>query len=179
MSRLFIVAAIIFVLSGTGTALSAQPTPVPNAAPDFSSMNFLMGTWHCVQSVPGRPGKRTETDTYTMAYDGWQMQDHSVSPPFDKYRTRTIVGDNWTTWDPTIKLWINQGVDNFGGYGLSTSSGWSGNSMIWNGTNPDGTVYRIVNTKLSDTKTSSKTWGNNKKGQAQRLQASGVCTKSQ
>src|ERR1700736_5746571 len=131
MSRLIVAAAITLALSSTGISLAAQPTPVPNTAPNFSSMNFLLGTWHCEASITARPGKRTETDTYRMAYDGWQMQDHTVAPPFDKARTRDIVGDDWTTWDPTIKLWINQGVDNFGGYGWSTSPGWTGNTITW------------------------------------------------
>jgi hypothetical protein len=178
MSRLLIVGAMMIALSSTGISLAAQPTPVPNAAPNFSSMNFLLGTWHCQQSVPGRPGNRTETDTYTMAYDGWQMQDHTVSPPWDKYRARDIVGDNWTTWDPTVKLWVNQVVDNFGAYGLMTSPGWTGNTLTWSGTNLDGTTARVVITKISETKTSTKIWGNNKKGQPQKLQASGTCTKS-
>lgn len=56
MSRLSIVGAIILALSGTSISLAAQPTPVPNAAPNFSSMSFLIGTWHCEQSGPGRPG---------------------------------------------------------------------------------------------------------------------------
>jgi len=178
MSRLCIVWVFIFALLGTGVALAAQPTPVPNAAPNFSSMNFQIGTWHCDQSVIGRPGDRKSTDTFTMAYDGWQMQDHNISPPFDRFRTRDYVGDSWTTWDPTIKLWINQSVDNFGGYGLLTSPGWTGNTLTWNGANPDGTVVRVVNTKISDTKTSFRAWGNNKKGQPQILQSSGTCTKS-
>ena len=178
MSRFLIAAAIMIALAGTGISLAAQPTPVPNAAPDFSSLKFQLGTWHCAQSITGRPGTRTETDTYTMAYDGWQMQDHFVSPPFDKYRTRDVVGDNWTTWDPTIKLWISQIVDNFGAYGLATSTGWTGNTMTWNSTNPDGTVGRQVWTKISARKVTYKTWGNTKKGQPQTLQTSGTCTKS-
>ncbi|HLW37687.1 MAG TPA: hypothetical protein VKR99_04610 [Candidatus Eremiobacteraceae bacterium] len=178
MRRLVTIGAIVFALSGTGISSASQPTPVPNMAPDFSSLNFLIGTWHCAQSIVGRPGIRTETDTYTMAYNGWQMQDHTVSPPFDKARTRNVVGDNWTTWDPTIKLWINQTVDNFGAYGLATSPGWVGKTMTWSGTNPDGTVGRSVNTKVSDTKIVYKNWGNTKKGQPQTLQSSGTCTKT-
>jgi len=178
MIRTLGVCAMVLALLGTGIALAAQPTPVPNTTPDFSSMNFLLGTWHCQQTVAGRPNTRLETDTYTMAYDGWQMQDHQVSPPFDKYRTRDDVGDTWTTWDPTIKLWVSQTVDNFGAYGLATSPGWVGSDATWTGTNPDGTTFRQVVTKASDTKYSYKTWGNNKKGEPVVVTGTGVCTKS-
>jgi hypothetical protein len=178
MIRTLGVCTLALALLGTGIAMAAQPTPVPNAAPDFSSMNFLLGTWHCHQTLVGRPGDRQETDTYTMTYDGWQMQNHSVSPPFDNNRTRDEVGDDWTTWDPSSKLWVNQIVDNFGSFGLTTSPGWVGNTMTWSFTNPDGTVGRLVNTKVSDAKVTQEIWGNSKKGQPQALTQSGTCTKS-
>ena len=178
MIRISAVCGLALALLGTSVALAAQPTPVPNAAPDFSSMSFQIGTWNCRQTIVGRPGTRMETDTYSMAYDGWQMQNHSVSPPFDKNRTRDEVGDDWTTWDPTIKLWINQVVDNFGSYGLSTSPGWVDNTMTWSQTNPDGTKGTNVVTKVSDTRYTYKTMGNNKMGDPQAATGSGVCTKS-
>ncbi|MBC5827137.1 MAG: hypothetical protein GIW99_05575 [Candidatus Eremiobacteraeota bacterium] len=177
MSRLLVAFAVMLSLLAGGAAMAAQPTPVPDTAPDFSSMNFLIGTWHCNQALAGRAGRK-ETDTYTMAYDGWQMQQHTVSPPFDKYRSRADVGDTFITWDPTIKLWVRQTVDNFGGYGLETSPGWAGDTMTWSGTNPDGTVNRTVITKVSDTKQTYKTFVNSKKGEPQTLGRSGTCTKS-
>jgi hypothetical protein len=178
MTKPLCASALALALIGGGIAMAAQPTPVPNTPPNFISMRFLLGTWACQQTLAGRPGDRTETDTYTMAYEGWQMQDHFVSPPFDKFRTRDIVGDSWITWDPTLKLWINQNVDNFGGYGLGTSPGWAGNVITWTFTNPDGTVGRTVETKVSDTKETYKSWGNYKKGQPLKLRLSQTCSKS-
>jgi hypothetical protein len=178
MIRSFIVSAILLVQVCGGIALAAQPTPVPDKPPDFSSMNFLLGTWHCHQTLAGRPGDRTETDTYSMAYDGWQMRAHFVSPPFDKYRTRDVVGDAWTTYDPRLKSWINQVVDNFGAYGLSASPGWVGNTITWKGTNPDGTEFKLVETKVSDTKETFTSWGNTKKGQPLVNMGTQTCSKS-
>ena len=177
MQKLLAAAALALVGLGASAVLAAQPTPVPNAKPDFSSMSFLLGTWHCVQTVPNRPGRRIETDTYTMAYDGWQMQDHTVSPSFDRFRARTIVGDNWTTWDPRLKIWVNQSVDNFGGYGMVTSSGWTGNTMTWTGTFPDGTTYRQVTTKVNDNRITYRSSGTNTKGGPVMPQGSGTCSK--
>jgi len=178
--RMIRVTSIGFALAvlESGYALAAQPTPVPYVAPDFSSMNFLLGTWRCDDHQAGRPGKRIEVDKYWIAYDGSQMQAHAVSPPFDKYRTRDEVEDTFTTYDPTIRLWINQYVDNFAGYGLSTSPGWIGDTLTWSWTNLDRTTGREVIMKISDAKTSFKDWGNNKRGQAMTVFLDGVCTKT-
>ena len=169
---------LAFAFLAGGIAMAAQPTPVPNTPPNFTSMRFLLGTWSCRQTLAGRSGVRKETDTYTMAYDGWQMQDHSVSPPFDKYRNRDLVGDSFVTWDPTLKLWINQNVDNFGGYGLLTSPGWVGNRITWSATNPDGTIARTVETKISDVKETFEGRYNDKKGQPLKAGLSQTCKKS-
>ena len=73
---------------------------------------------------------------------------------------------------------MNQSVDNFGGYGLSTSPGWVGNTMTWTGTNPDGTVGKLVETKVSDTKETFVTWANTKKGQPLVKRLTQTCSKS-
>jgi hypothetical protein len=178
MIRTALLCAVVVVLVGTGIAIAAVPTPVPNAAPDFSSLNFLLGTWQCHQNVPGRPGDRKETDTYSMSYDGWQMKDHAVSPPFDKYRTRDDVNDTYTTYDSMLKLWVSQTVGNFGEYGLASSPGWVGSTMTWSGMGLDGTTFRGTVTKVSDSKYTYKNYGNTKKGGPISLQFSGYCTKS-
>lgn len=178
MIRVTSICLVALAVLGSGIALSAHPTPVPNAAPDFSSMDFLLGTWRCDDHQAGRPGARIEVDKYSMAYDGWQMQEHAVSQPFDKYRARDEVEDTFTTYDPTIKRWVSQYVDNFGGYGLAESFGWTGETLAWTWTNPDGTTGREVDTKISDTNTSFKDWSNNKKGHPMTVFLSGVCTKT-
>ena len=93
MIRLRIIFAIAFVLLGSELALAAQPTPVPNTPPDFSLFNFEIGTWHCHETLAGRPGDRTETDTYTLSYDGWQLQAHS----FPLRLISIVPGMSWAT----------------------------------------------------------------------------------
>ena len=168
--------ALIGIAAIATAAPAAKPTPVPNAAPDFSSFNFLLGTWHCKQKID-RPGNRRETDVYTMAYDGWFLRNHFDSPPFDVFRTRHEIGDAWTTYDPTIKKWVGEVNDNFGGYGLTTSPGWSGNSITWMGSNPDGSTSRDTFTKVSDTTTTDKSWLKKPNG-SWKVTETSVCTKS-
>ena len=58
------------------------------------------------------------------------------------------------TYDPTIKQWVQDYMDNFGGYGISSSPGWQGNMLTWSSTGLDGTKVSDVATKVSDTETS-------------------------
>ncbi len=130
---------------------SAAPTPVPIAKPDFSPMNFYLGTWDCTQPLRGKT--RMETDVFAMSNDGMWMLDTATSPPFDQYRTVAQNSMTNMTYDPTIKQWVQDYMDNFGGYGISSSPGWQGNSLTWSSTGLDGTKVSDVVTKISDTQT--------------------------
>lgn len=71
-------------------------------------------------------------------------------------RGRTIVEENYLTYDPANKKWVSISVDNFGGYGMSTSPGYAGSTAVWtdmvaSGGAPLGTG---TITKTSDSKTS-------------------------
>jgi len=143
------------VVSTAQTTTAAAPTPVPVPHPDFTSMNFLVGTWTCTQ--PWRGKTRTETDVYTMSSDGMWLVDTATSPPFDPYRTVPKNGRMLTTYDPTIKRWVAIYYDNFGGYAIEATPGWQGNIASWAGQGLDGSTFGDVITKVSDTQTSDVT----------------------
>jgi hypothetical protein len=169
-----------FVLSALGCALlaiglsatplvstaqmttAAAPTPVPIPKPDFSPMNFLVGTWTCTQPLRGKT--RSETDVYTVSNDGMWLVDAATSPPFDQYRTVAQNTMTYMTYDPTIKQWVTTTYDNFGGYGLESTSGWQGNVASWSGKGLDGGSYSDVITKVSDTETSDANTTTDPKG---------------
>jgi hypothetical protein len=169
-----------FVLSALGCALlaiglsatplvstaqmttAAAPTPVPIPKPDFSPMNFLVGTWTCTQPLRGKT--RAETDVYTMSNDGMWLVDAATSPPFDQYRTVAQNTMTYMTYDPTIKQWVTTTYDNFGGYGLESTSGWQGNVASWSGKGLDGGSYSDVITKVSDTESSDANTTTDPKG---------------
>ena len=140
------------VVSTAQTATAAAPTPVPVPHPDFSSMNFLLGTWTCTQPLRGKT--RSETDVYSMSSDNMWMVDAATSPPFDQYRSIPQNGMTYTTYDPTIKQWVAVYYDNLGGYGIESTSGWQGNVATWSGRGLDGRTFSDVITKVSDTQTS-------------------------
>jgi hypothetical protein len=157
-------------------AFAAQPTPVPMVRPDLSSLRFYVGTWTCHQKLRG--ADRPDTTTYTMAYDGTWLAAHDVAPPFDKYRTKAIVSDTYYTFNSLTKTWVSVSVDNFGGYGVSTSPGWVGSKMVWtDSVTNDGTLGVATITKVSDTNITYTAISHTKSGKA-NPPARGVCTKS-
>jgi hypothetical protein len=153
---------------------TAAPTPVPVPHPDFSSMNFLMGSWTCTQPLRGTT--RSETDTYTMSSDGMWMVDSATSPPFDQYRTVPQNGTTYMTYDPTVKQWVTVYYDNLGGYGIESTTGWQGNTANWSGTGLDGTKVADVITKVSDTETSDASTTTDPQGKVTNVTI--VCKKS-
>lgn len=150
------------IVSTAQMTTGAAPTPVPIPKPDFTSMNFLLGTWTCTQPLRGKT--RSETDVYAMSNDSMWMVDTATSPPFDQYRTVAQNYTNSMTYDPTIKMWVTTYQDNFGGYGLESTSGWQGNVASWSGKGLDGSSVSDVITKVSDTETSDANTATDPKG---------------
>jgi hypothetical protein len=144
--------AISFAPAASVADPAPAATPVPVWKPDFTPMNFLVGTWNCTSMVRG--SQRSETDVTSLGMDGAWLVTQTTSPPFDKYRTYTINGTQYMTYDPTVKMWIGMLVDNSGQYGMTTSSGWQGNALTWTGKFPDGSSVNDVFTKVSDSETS-------------------------
>ena len=139
------------------------PTPVPYAVPNLSAMKMFMGTWHCTQPLRGKI--RPDTGTTTMALDGQWMMTRDVAPPFDKYRTKSQVTNSYMTYNPINKMWVTVSVDNFGGYMVTSSPGWSGNTIrtTIKMANDGSTGYDVL-TKLSATKTTDHFVGTDAKG---------------
>lgn len=150
------------VVSTAQTTTAAAPTPVPVPHPDFSPMNFLLGTWTCTQPLRGKT--RSETDVYAMSGDGMWMVDTATSQPFDRYRTVAQTGNTYMTYDPTVKQWVTVYYDNLGGYGIESTPGWQGNTASWSGKGLDGSTVSDVITKVSDTQTSDANTTTDPKG---------------
>jgi hypothetical protein len=142
-------------------------TPVPRVKSDFSSMKFFLGTWTCRQMLRG--SVRPDTSTTTMGLDGMWMVTHDVAPPFDKYRTRAVISDSYLTYNPINHLWVTTGIDSFGGYFVSTTPGWHGNTLTTqtNVTNDGGTSSDVL-TKVSDTETRDAFVATDSKGDVTR-----------
>jgi hypothetical protein len=165
-------AAVAF---GTPAARAAAPTPVPDMRPNLSSMSFMLGTWSCHSMTRG--SYRPDTTSYTMDYDGRWIKGHDLAPPFDKFRKRTIVTDTWITYNDVLHQWVQTSVDNFGGYSVVTSPGWSGNRITWTSSvTPDGSTGSDTLTKVSDTQTRDVATGRDRNGKPQPVTTT-ICTK--
>jgi hypothetical protein len=171
-------AAFVVALVAVPVVSTAQPAPAPTMVPipkpDFSSMMFLTGTWNCTQTLRGKP--RPDTSTTTVGMNGMWMVTQDTAPPFDQYRTVTINGTNYMTYDPTTKQWIQVGVDTGGGYGISTSPGWQGKTITWTTKGLDGSSGTDVITKTSDTQTTDASSGTDPQGHTTNTTI--TCTKA-
>lgn len=134
---------------------SAAPTPVPDAKPDLSAMSMFLGTWNCTstKSPDGRTNGHVFTTTAALALDGRWIETDQRTPPFDQYRTRDFVLKSYLTYDPGTKMWVTLTVDNLGGYGVTTSPGWTGNTLVTSDQVTSNGQPRGVDTlsRLSDT----------------------------
>jgi hypothetical protein len=137
-------------------------------------MSFLLGTWSCTQPLRGKT--RPETDVYSMGMDGMWMVNQTNAPPFDAYRTVAQVASNYTTYDPTIKQWVVETVDNLGGYGIEASPGWQGTTISWAGKGLDGSTFTDVFTKVSNTETSDDSTTTDPQGKVSKVTIH--CTKT-
>ncbi|MGZ3506353.1 MAG: hypothetical protein ACXVAW_17585 [Vulcanimicrobiaceae bacterium] len=144
--------AATVALPHSSRAATPAPTPVPLAHPDFSSMAFLEGTWTCHQQVRGKD--RPDTSVTTVDLDGQYMFTKDVAPPFDQYRTKAVTSYNYMTYNAKTHQWVTLGVDNFGGYFVASSPGWSGNQMVTHVVmTQDGSTGMDTLTKISNTQT--------------------------
>jgi len=85
------------------------------------------------------------------------------------------------TYDPSTSRWIDIAYDQSGGYNVSTSPGWSGNSITWTDavitkTNATASTNPTTLTKVSDTKTTSKSSFKEPSGRVVTVTA--TCTKT-
>ena len=108
------------------TAVEATPIPA-SVKPDFSKM--MLGKWNCSVMSSRRPGPYFITSTSMISPDGYwlitQGNIHKTS------WSTALTSQDRVTYDPSTKQWIDLNYDTTGGYGVTTSSGWNGNNIVW------------------------------------------------
>jgi predicted small secreted protein len=149
----------VLLLSAVGAA-QVESTPVPaNTKPDFSQMMFLTGSWTCNVMSARRPGPYRVTSTSTVSPDGYWIVTKSTI-----HKTSWIPNDfaseDRMTYDASTSRWVDIAMDEQGGYDLSTSPGWSGDTIVWTDvaypkTNATTQSYPTTITKISETETNA------------------------
>ncbi|MBV8147781.1 MAG: hypothetical protein JO092_01675, partial [Candidatus Eremiobacteraeota bacterium] len=82
-ARLFGVLAALLVATGSAAfaanaTVEGTPVPLP-PKPDFSTMQFLIGTWQCSDLSSRRPGPFVTTEVYSMDPGGyWIERDDTI-----------------------------------------------------------------------------------------------------
>jgi hypothetical protein len=168
--------SLILAVLVAQAAPAAAPTPVPDQKPDMTQLMYFNGSWSCTSMLRGKV--RPDNYSSQMAMNGQWIHTHDVSPPFDQYRTRPVNAETFYTYDPNVKKYVSVNYDDFGGYGIASTPGWSGNTMTWTDKSQlDGSTGQVAITKVSDSQYTWKATGTDGKGKAIPV-STGSCKKT-
>lgn len=173
-------AAALIVPAYASAQVESTPIPAPNK-PNFSSMEFMIGTWHCSTKSARRPSAYITTVTDSMDPSGYWINQTSVTKPASWISKELTVYDK-ITYDPATHRWVDVNYGDEGAYGLSFSKGWSGDRMSWHDVSfaPSADISAqtdTVVTKESSTKmTSASSFTETKTGR--HVGVATVCTKT-
>jgi hypothetical protein len=182
MKRILVAVAIALAAAIPSYALAqVESTPIPAPMkPNFSSMSFLLGTWTCSTKSSRRPAAYVTTSTYAMDPTGYWISETSTTKMTSWISRKLTIWDK-ITYDPDSKRWVDVLYGDGGAYGLSFSSGWTGNKLTWHdvgfAAGPDiSSQTDVTNTKVSPTKmTSMSSFTETKTGR--HVTVAGICTK--
>ena len=158
-----------------------ESTPIPAAKkPNFAPISFLLGTWSCSTKSARRAAPYITTTTYTADSSGYWIDETSTTNPTKWIPTKLTTHDK-ITYDSDTHRWVDVLYGDYGTYGLSFSTGWNGDKLVWHDVSfaagpdiksqTDTTVTKVSATKM--TTSSSFTEANG----GRVVSVKGVCTK--
>jgi hypothetical protein len=118
---------LLSLLLADGARVEATPIP-RDQKPNFSSMQFLLGSWECSVKSARRPRPFATHETISISADGYWLVTRTVTDPVPWNNIR-ITNIEYMTYDTTTQRWIDMGMDDHGAYDVSASPGWSGDAM--------------------------------------------------
>jgi hypothetical protein len=112
----------------------AKAPEIPKPAPEMAMLDYFEGTWTCEGQTKDSPfgpgGKITSSATIHDAMRGfWQAGEIKGTMP----NMPAFEGRFHTTYDPSTKQYTMLWVDSMGAWARSTSSGWQGDKMVYEG----------------------------------------------
>jgi hypothetical protein len=131
ITRLTAVALVSVSFAAVGSAQQQGP---PKPAPEMAQMTYFEGSWTCsgkmLESPMGPAGSMTSTAQIRKDLNG-HFQTGTIKgtmanmPPFE--------GRFHLTYDSGAKQFVMMWVDNMGGWSQSATSGWNGDSLVYEG----------------------------------------------
>ncbi|HEY1867513.1 MAG TPA: hypothetical protein VGG70_04400 [Candidatus Cybelea sp.] len=174
-------AALLAVTIPCLASAQVESTPIPAPKkPNFSSMEFMIGTWTCSTKSARRPAAYVTTSTFAMDPTGYWLAETSTTEPTKWISQKLTTWDKYT-YDSDTHRWVDVTYGDGGAYGLAFSNGWSGDKISWHdvgfAAGPDiKSQTDNVITKVSASKmTSSTSFTEAKTGRV--VSVTGVCTK--
>jgi hypothetical protein len=129
----------------------------PKPAPEMAQLKLMQGSWKCsgkMEATPFSPAHAMETRVIGKPdLDGFWMVVR-IEGKKTKEMPMAFKGVWSGTYDPGAKKFESTFIDNMGGLGVQSSTGWEGDKMVWSG---EGTMMgqkvgmRDTFTKKSDT----------------------------
>jgi hypothetical protein len=106
---------------GFAAGTNIEGTPVPTTPkPNFSSMQFLIGTWTCTDLSSRRPGPFTTTQVYAMDSTGyWLIRNDTIHKA--SWIPREFHSQTKYTYDDAAKVWVRITTGDQGGYAVATA----------------------------------------------------------
>lgn len=173
------------LLATACVAFAAAPkvegTPVPiGPKPDFSQLQFLVGSWTCTDLSSRRPGPFTITMVYSMDPTGYFLVRNDTTHKAS-WIPRDFHSQTKYTYDRYAKQWVRISTTDTGGYAVATASSPASNKLTYTyviqNKAPDIASYAPeVYTKISDTKKTMTTSFTEKSGRVVSVKE--TCTKS-
>ncbi|HEY1428630.1 MAG TPA: hypothetical protein VGF18_03590 [Candidatus Tumulicola sp.] len=177
------VIALSFAMAAVCAPAGAQveTTPIPAAVkPNFAPFAFLAGAWRCSIKSSRRPMAYVTTSAYSRDASGyWLDETTTVKPPaWEPSPLRTY---DKITYDSDTQRWVDVSFGDQGAYGLTTSSGWNGNQIVWRDrafvagasmrSTTDTTMVKVTPSKYTTSMSFVET------GSGRSVTVDGICTK--
>ncbi len=169
------------LLSSAGVFAQVESTPIPmSPKPDFSKLSYMSGNVRCSVKSSRRPSAYITTSTSNVSSDGYWMTVRSTTHKAS-WIPRELTSVDRVTYDPSTSRWVDINTDDEGGYNVSTSPGWRGNTITWTDAvitkaNATASTSPTVVTKVNDSRSTAKSSFREPSGRM--VTVSTVCTKS-
>lgn len=174
------VVAAFAVTASAAFAQSMESTPAPKPPkPNFAPYTFIVGTWSCSTKSARRPAPYETTTTYELDPTGYWLIGKSTTKAMAWFPYEAS-GEDRITYDADTGRWVDTFNGDFGGYDLSTSKGWSGETIVWHDLafargKDVASQTNLTITKVSDSKMASRSTFTTVKGRS--VGVTSTCTK--